>query len=89
LGEASETREAFRLDVRFAAFSASSLACISECGTLMSRRIKPVKFSELPLTILADAFGFIGPFSIERRVGDCVFGVKLHILAAVFGAYRT
>jgi len=59
LDAAAEAREA-RLDVRFAAFSASSLALISECGTRMSRRIKLVNVSELPLTILADVFGFIG-----------------------------
>ena len=55
------TREAERLDVRFAAFSASSLALISECGTESMRRVNSINAgSKVPVSILADGSGNVG-----------------------------
>jgi hypothetical protein len=74
----AEAREA-GLDVRFAFFSASSFAFISECGTRMSRRMKSVNTPELPLISLAGfvgRFGIASPFLARERVGDCVLRVN-------------
>ncbi len=48
------------LGVRFAAFSASSLALISECGTATSLRIKSVNFPKSPTSFWGDRLGVIG-----------------------------
>jgi hypothetical protein len=56
----AEAREAERLDVRLAFFSASSFALISECGTRMSRRMKSVNAPVLPLISLAGMVGRLG-----------------------------
>jgi len=52
-----ESLEAERLGVRFAAFSPSSLALISECGTERMRRAKFVKASLSSVSFLAEAIG--------------------------------
>jgi hypothetical protein len=66
-----ETREArFFLGGRFAAFSASSLALTSECGTATSRRIKSVNLSKSPVTFFAGRLGLFGTHAprLERTV---------------------
>jgi hypothetical protein len=57
LDEAREAREAEGLGVRFAFFSASSFALISECGTAINRRMKLMRLAEFPVTVFAGSFG--------------------------------
>lgn len=58
MGEAAETRGAERLErVRFAAFSASSLAFIALCGTESIRRVNSLNAAELPTISLAGTDG--------------------------------
>jgi hypothetical protein len=52
--------EAEALAVRLASRSASNWDLISECGTDVMRRTKSVKWSESPVTFLAEALGIFG-----------------------------